>query len=152
MKPEFLAAILKRIGNLSIRTFNDRLKLQKSIYFLQEFGIYLGYNFGWYLYGPYSPQLTKDAFDSVENTIHKEVKFVELEDEEKFRTFLSFLGERKDDADWLELLASIHFLHKIYNKSKNETFQLVKKKQPSLDNEKDFEEAWNYLKKFGLLR
>ena len=53
----WLGLVLKKIpefsDDFSMDRFNDRLKLQKIIYLLQAFDVYLGYNFGWYLRGPY---------------------------------------------------------------------------------------------------
>src|SRR5437762_1233304 len=47
---------------IRLNSFDDRLILQKSVYLAQAAGIQLGYHFQWYLRGPYSPMLTKDAF------------------------------------------------------------------------------------------
>ena len=47
---------------LSVDTFDDRLILQKAVYLLQSAGIRMGYRFRWYLKGPYSPDMTADAF------------------------------------------------------------------------------------------
>ena len=46
------------------REFDDRLKLQKAIYLLQEAGFAFNYKFSWYIRGPYSPELTEDAFST----------------------------------------------------------------------------------------
>lgn len=35
--------------DFSMASFNDRLRLQKTVYLLQAFGIYPGYDFSWYL-------------------------------------------------------------------------------------------------------
>jgi hypothetical protein len=47
---------------LQLDSFAARLMLQKAIYLVQEAGVQLGYGFRWYLRGPYSPDLTRDAF------------------------------------------------------------------------------------------
>jgi uncharacterized protein YwgA len=49
-----------------MRTFTERLLLQKRVYFIQQFGAPLGYSFGWYAHGPYSPELARDGFE-IEN-------------------------------------------------------------------------------------
>ena len=46
-------------------SFADRLTVQKSVYLAQAAGVQLGYQFHWYLRGPYSPTLTRDAFGVV---------------------------------------------------------------------------------------
>lgn len=45
-----------------LSSFDDRLILQKAVYLAQAAGVDLGYFFHWYLRGPYSPSLTRDAF------------------------------------------------------------------------------------------
>jgi len=47
---------------IDLCSLDTRVILQKKVYFLQEFGCKLGYNFGWYLKGPYSTDLTRDAY------------------------------------------------------------------------------------------
>jgi hypothetical protein len=36
--------------------------MQKMVYLLTVLGCDLGYDFNWYKYGPYSPELTRDAY------------------------------------------------------------------------------------------
>src|SRR5262249_50155808 len=45
-----------------LNIFSDRLILQKAVYLAQAAGVQLGYSYNWYLRGPYSPALTRDAF------------------------------------------------------------------------------------------
>lgn len=40
-----------------IETIDDRKRVQKAVYLGQAAGADLGYRFGWYLLGPYSPSL-----------------------------------------------------------------------------------------------
>ena len=48
--------------DLDLADFNRRLVLQKTVYLVQAAKVDLGYTFRWYLRGPYSPGLTRDAF------------------------------------------------------------------------------------------
>ena len=87
---------------------------QKTVYFLQEYGIDLRYAFNWYIYGPYSKRLADDGFDiskTYENT--KPLQFVKPEVEERFEEFLEFIEPIKNDPYNLELAASIHALLKM---------------------------------------
>jgi len=153
---EALGGLLKRIGNFDpesfINSFEARLIFQKTIYLLQAFGLYLGYRFSWYLRGPYSPDLARDGFELV--AIYEEtplVRFKRLEAEKRFLQFLAFLGDKKNDAKWLETLASIHFLKRVYPPlTKNEIFEKIREKQPYIDREY-FEKAWEHLRKHGLI-
>src|ERR1051326_3215963 len=46
----------------NIETVDDRKRVQKAVYLGQLSGVDLGYRFGWYLMGPYSPALTRDYY------------------------------------------------------------------------------------------
>lgn len=148
-----LGGLLKRVIDYNIDTFEGRLTLQKTVYLLQAFGLHLGYNFSWYLYGPYSPDLTKDAYEIKD--IYKDIpkmKFVNEEKERRFREFIRFIHNFEDNLPyWLEILSSIHFLQKIMRyKSKYGIIDMVVKKQPYIKKE-DCEKCWDILEKKGLL-
>ena len=146
------ARILRRVGSFSVDNFLDRLRVQKTVYLLQTFGIYLGYNFTWYLYGPYSPALTRDAYDVLPALGRFEAqRFADEGTEQRFREFLEFLGPEKDDPQWLELVASLHMLNRIYGeKGKATIFKKMQKKQPYLTEDRRVA-GWERLKKFGLV-
>lgn len=147
-----LGSVLKRVGTFTMDSFEDRLVLQKRIYLLQVFGIYLGYKFAWYIHGPYSPNLTRDGFKlvAISNLIPK-VKFAKKNIEKKFNNYLSFLGNRHNDGDWLEQLSCTHFLKALYPEAqRDEIIQMV------LDHEYHFtrkqcEEAYDYLVEHDLI-
>jgi uncharacterized protein YwgA len=144
--------VLARIGEFSLESFGGRLTLQKTVYLLQAFGIFLGYNFNWYLYGPYSPSLTRDAFD-IGPTLNKfePIRFADRKVEATFDEFLSFISEKKDIPDWLELVASIHMLRQMYpEKSKEEIFERMAIKQPHLADQ-ERAAAWDSLDSEGLI-
>ena len=151
-----LGGVLKRIGNFLPesfeKAFDSRLIFQKTIYLLQAFGLHFGYRFSWYVSGPYSTNLTRDGYELIGS--FKEapnVTFTKASSEEKFNDFLSFLGDRKNDANWLETLASIHFLRRVYpKKGRMEILGMILEKQPHLTAE-EFNEALLHLEEFGLL-
>ncbi len=146
-----LGILLKRIGNYNkMESFDDRLILQKTVYLMQSFDLYVGYNFTWYIRGPYSPDLTKDGFGLRESwDATPEGRFKEEKDEENFKKFILFLGDKKYDAGWLEILASIHFLKKVRNNlNKEEIITIVKNKQ-SYFTKKMCLQAWKYLEEWG---
>ena len=61
-----LKLVLDELGmDQSMSSFDDRLALQKTVYLIQQMGMHLGYPFSWYLRGPYSRDLTADAFSNV---------------------------------------------------------------------------------------
>ena len=110
--------ILYKIANrfgLKRDTIEDRLKLQKTIYLLEEFGLNLGYGFGWYKYGPYSSDLVQDAYTVL--YAQREHYGCETDSWEfsadskgRFDEFGERLGDVLGDAEKLELVASVRFV------------------------------------------
>lgn len=135
-----------------METFSGRLKLQKTIYLMQSFGLYIGYPFSWYIRGPYSPELTRDGFELREiYDLMPEAHFADPKDEEQFNRFLAFLGEKKDDADWLEIIASIHFLKQLdRNLPKDQIIRKVMSKKSYFTKEL-CEKGWKYLEEWKMI-
>ncbi len=156
IKVEELGGLLKRIGNYNPKSFEysfkDRLILQKTVYLLQAFGLYLGYHFNWYLRGPYSITLARHGYELVD--IYDRLPsaaFADENAEKRFNSFLLFMSEIKEDAEMLELLASLHFLRKRYpNFKKEELFnELSRKVFVSRDK---FEKAFHILREYKLIQ
>ena len=146
-----LGLILKNLDNFDMSTFKGRLILQKSVYLMQAFDIHIGHVFSWYLRGPYSSHLANVGFQLQENydTLPKG-KFDKIV-QKKFEKFLSFMDDKKNDPDRLEILASIHFLKKIYPKmSKLDILEKVKNKQKYF-TKKQCEDAWIELNNMDLI-
>jgi uncharacterized protein YwgA len=102
--------------DFKINSFQDRLIMQKSVYLAQTAGVNLGYYYHWYLYGPYSPSLTRDEYAiamdiSADMDESKGWKLDERSSQrlEEIRSLFTGL-ERDKLAKKLELLASVHFL------------------------------------------
>jgi len=106
------------IGGISLRDFNDRLKLQKTIYMTQVCGVDLGYRFSWYVHGPYSPDLTETAFGYKDRASYFEkvstsYKITDASKKRLKNVKRLIEADAKQGLDipsWLELLASIHYL------------------------------------------
>lgn len=110
-----LCMISKRF-NLRRDNLENRLKLQKTVYLLQAYGLQLGYGFGWYKYGPYSQDLVRDAYTvlrSEEPSYEAGTNGWEFADatEAKLGQFREAFGDILDDPGELELLASAHFVY-----------------------------------------
>ena len=148
----FLGLVLKRVARFDISSFEGRLVLQKTVYLLQSLGFYLGYKFSWYVHGPYSPDLTKDAFrlEAVYKKIPR-VKFGDREIDAKLGTFKKFIGTRKDDADWLEQLACTHFLKALSPKADKKTIVDGVLRHESHFTRTECVQAWDYLVQEGLI-
>jgi len=138
--------LLKKYCVFGMDKFDNRIIFQKAVYFAQQKGMtgLNDYNFNWYIYGPYCPKLTEDGFkiDASKNT-HK--SFQETKDMADLENFLG--NEKIADPIWMEVLASIHFLKRIYpSKTKEEIITMVKSKQPYIEK-KACIKAWNQLEK-----
>jgi uncharacterized protein YwgA len=101
---------------VNVDTFDDRLILQKAVYLLQEAGIHLGYRYRWYLRGPYSPDLTGDAFLLARGGDEAaDLSKWNLDEVSKKRISgvkMLFEGNREELPQKLELFASVLFLLK----------------------------------------
>lgn len=97
-------------------TFDGRLRLQKFVYLLQAHGIYLGYDFSWYLRGPYCTGLAtcgfalRDIYGDIPEDVR--VEFADSDDQLNFERFLKFVKGKEMDTNYLEIAASIHILKK----------------------------------------
>jgi len=156
-----LSSCLDRLGGLDLTTLENRKLLQKRIYLLQAFGLDLGYRFGWYIYGPYSPDLTRDAFDlsiqlrHASDTVYKEsLTSQERSIIKKFKEFLSSISGTGEPAERLELLASLYFLAKenpSLSKKTDVTSKLAELKAGRFSNS-EIAQAMKQLLTYGLIR
>jgi uncharacterized protein YwgA len=141
-----LGRLLKRVDNFNVASFKDRLTFQKTVYLLQASGVFLGYSFNWYLHGPYSSVLARDGFQL--STIYdglESYRFRDPKTEAAFDQFREFINEHRDEADWLEAAASIHFLRRTFpHESKPQTKKRVMAKGEHLSPTL-FEGAWRAL-------
>jgi len=152
-----LGGLLKRIGNfdpsLFQSDFNARLILQKTIYLMQKFDLFIGYTYSYYLRGPYSPALTRDAYALLnEFGSLPLVEFANPEDEEHFKIFLAFVKPHVKDHAWLERAASILFHVRAYpHETKDAVFLKTKVKIRSLTRS-EFDQIFEELNEVGLLK
>lgn len=112
-----LSAIFSGIGKeLSMKRFEDELETQKVTYLIQEYGVDLGYHYGWFIYGPHSKQVAIDARSVYENRNNQQ--HIDIADEDKIREFKQIMSEHLDDSIWLEIAASLVYLKKNLHKNK----------------------------------
>ncbi len=153
------------LGDLKLDSFSDRLRIQKKIYLTQIAGLDMGYRYNWYIRGPYCPSLTQNAF-----LLKDEITDKEREDEEYTltETAKNYIGKANEiwslpldveatEPDWIELLASLHYLANIaYWPNKVVTQKKVatelKKAKPHF-NGKDtlIAKAWERLETLGFI-
>lgn len=134
-----LKLILDALGiDDEVSSLQDRMRVQKAIYLAQVAGLDLGYRYGWYIHGPYSPRLTRDYFALAEEPSADAVTHVELRPAvtaqiNKVRPILSVpTGARLTDVEWLEALASVHYLINVSRKSVADAQAVIEKKKAHL--------------------
>ena len=96
----FLKVLERKAGyKFTIKTFEDRVRLQKFVYLAKHFGIDLKYNFNLYIRGPYSSELADDYY-KIERDYEGELSEVldEFIPEEKVDTFIEF-AKNKDTEE-----------------------------------------------------
>ena len=149
-----LGFILRQIDGyeFSMERFSDRLKLQKLVYLLQAFGVYLGYDFSWYLRGPYCSLLAHNGFSLQEiyDMIPAGIKLRSRRDRDNFTRFLRFVKDKKIDD--LEIAASLHYLKKVHGGqiSDEGIIKRVTKKRDSFTREQ-VDGIWKEMKKQQLI-
>lgn len=137
----------------SMDGFDDRLRLQKFIYLLQSFDVFLGYHYSWYIRGPYCSTLStcgfalKDIYQKIPNDAKME--FTDPDIRARFKKFKEFISGREMNNDWLEIAASIHLQNRLGN-TRKVVIQKVVDKQERFTR-KQVEGAWAVLEKWGLL-
>ena len=115
-----LYMVAKEFG-LKRDSFGERLRLQKTVYLLQAFGMQLGYGFGWYKYGPYSQDLVSDAY-AVLGSRKSEYERAAAEErwgfnkgtKAKFLEFKGICGTYLEAPEKAELLASVRFVRNMW--------------------------------------
>lgn len=136
-----------------VDSFQDRLALQKATYLAQAAGLQLGYRYSWYLKGPYSPDLTRDYFRLAEDPAI--ATGFSLGEEHRAR--LERLGGvarpapgvELDRSEWLELLASLHYLMHTLRKDGEGAAVVIRKAKPHLAGHID--EGFTALSTAGLI-
>ncbi len=149
------------IWRFSLNNIEDRKKLQKFVYLLQALGCRLHYHYNLYIHGPYSPELTREAYNLnlIQNPIREILsRRVKVDDLElgKIRK-LKELVKGLDRSEDLEILATIHYLkHVAYmpDRSKEAIFKELLEKKPHLGSRVErtgFNTYWKRLSEFDLV-
>ncbi len=133
-----IIALFDQLGvEPSLDSFGGRRKIQKLVYLSEALGVDMGFTFTWYIWGPYSPDLTKVMFDKERGTSSDfKTSSGILNKIEKLK---NILGADIDSSDNLELIASLHYIFVLANatkKSEKEALQLFYAEKPQFTKEK----------------
>ena len=136
-----LKLFLDELGiRFSIGTLDDRKRVQKAVYLGQLSGVDLGYRFGWYIMGPYCPALTRDYFTLAEALGSDDTdwkgKTLKAAAKERLAVISPLLPVPEniglDEEDWLELVASVHFLRTVSKLNDEDLNKTLKREKPHL--------------------
>lgn len=126
--------------DFSYSSFEQRMKMQKAVYLLQEMGVPVGdYAFFWYKHGPYSQDL-QEAMHAVDHQ-HSSTNITFSSDMDSALVRLSEVLNREVSyklPQWAECLASLHYLRSnVFSASSNpeEIVAELKRRKPHLDDD-----------------
>ena len=154
-QPVDLGFVLRQFPRLEfgMHTFEHRLRIQKFVYLLQAFDVYLGYDYSWYLRGPYCTNLAASGFaltgfydDIPAGAV---MRFSSSSVNGRFERFKEFVGGRENDNAFLEMAASLHFLEGVGGLGREEAFARVSSKRPEFTREWG-DEARRRLEEWGV--
>ena len=135
-----------------MHTFGHRLRVQKFVYLLQTFDIYLGYDYSWYLRGPYCSTLATSGFALAgfygDIPAGARMSFSSSAVHGRFEDFGEFVGGREGDTDFLEVAATFHFLEKGAGLPSDRAFEKVSNRRPGF-TEARCREVRSYLEEWG---
>ena len=110
-----------------VSDFDHRLRVQKFVYLLQSFDVYLGHDYSWYLRGPYCSTLA-GFYADIPLGVRMAFSIPAVND--RFENFKRSIDGRENDADFLEIAASFHFLEAGGRLARGEILQRVANKRP----------------------
>ena len=124
----------------SINTLDERVTVQKAVYLAQVIGVNLGYQYSWYIMGPYSRDLAKDYYTLHEYPRENRQEIAQWTLREPFASALKKIkevmsipeGVQLTPRQWLELLASVHYLRKFGKLDESNTQQRLAGEKPLL--------------------
>lgn len=148
-----LGYILKHVPGyeFSVDNFDDRLRFQKTVYLLQAFGINRGYDFAWYLRGPYCSLVAYDGFDlrDVYDSIPSGRRvFRSARANRAFKRFCKFV-KNKSTRD-LEVATLLHYLKRSEDWEGARIREAVEGKRSEFAKEV-VDRLWNDMEKEGLV-
>lgn len=130
-----LKLLLENFGvNTDISNVDLRKEKQKAVYLAKIEGADLGYSYGWYVRGPYSPSLTADYYELSRQEVGTGQLRADLQaavERARNKYYLTSPAEFPIH-NWLELLASLHYLRKTSKYDAEKARQTIRDKKPHL--------------------
>lgn len=110
------AVFLRELNCFDISTLDKRIIVQKKIFLTEKLGVNLGYDFSWYIHGPYCSQLTEAVYECVPMGIHTYAGYSISDVASKVVQEVNGIDDlaetvQMNHSQWLELVASLVFWH-----------------------------------------
>lgn len=110
------AVFLRELNCFDISTLDKRIIVQKKIFLTEKLGVNLGYDFSWYIHGPYCSQLTEAVYECVPMGIHTFAGYSISDAASKAVQEVNGIDDlaeivQMNHSQWLELVASLVFWH-----------------------------------------
>jgi hypothetical protein len=118
-------------SDIDMKSFDNRIRLQKIFFILKLEGMEMNYTFTWYIHGPYSPQLAVDGYTTQEHLNQKTQLIYESSyDERQMIKKLKNAFQIINDVNKLELIASYYYLRLFHG---NHAVEILHLKKPKFD-------------------
>jgi len=149
-----LRLILKALDiPLDVSSIDGRIAMQKAIYLAQVAGLPLGYDFNWYVKGPYSRSLADDYYRAATEPAELGDRDLKKEYRDRLEDLSRLLrppaGVALPQPAWLELLASWHYQRVRSGRAAAEAEQMMQRQKPHVAAEA--QSAEQVLRQHGLL-
>lgn len=143
-----LVQLYKELGvEPHLDTFASRKQLQKLTYLIEAFGIFLGFQFSWYLHGPYDRKLTAVLYgDDDGKESARQVPDTYPNESEIIKKLKEFLGRDVHFSRTLELIVSLHYLDYLGRRQNMKDDEIIDQ-LVSLKPQYTKDEARHYLKR-----
>ena len=133
-----LQAIYEKVygSSFSYDNFEDRIRLQKAVYLLENMGVDIGdYSFSWDSYGPYSLGLDCEAsqLDATFTLTRTFSKFAE--DSFKRLKEIAEHETRYSVSCWMECIASMHYLKNVFRIGEDDIVAELVRRKPHLSDD-----------------
>jgi uncharacterized protein YwgA len=123
-----------------ISSIDARKRFQKAVYLGQVAGVDLGYRYGWYVRGPYSPPLANHYYKLSQAIATKQAAptniILKPEAKKTLENLKSLLklpqSVKLDPSEWYELLASWHFLLTVSKKDRKAALETMERQKEPL--------------------
>jgi uncharacterized protein YwgA len=148
-----LKAIYEKVydATFSYGSFDDRKKLQKAIYLLENMGVDIGdYSFVWDSYGPYSLSLDCEA-SQLDDADVPEFSFSQFA-EDCFSKLKDILKQdvKYDCVAWIECIASLHYLKNVLRYGEDNVISELVQRKPYLSDGKANSKALEIVDTIGV--